>query len=113
MIKALMALALQQRAVVIAGAVLLVLAGVYSFSELDIEAYRDPVQPMTEVLALPTGYGTEEVERLFTIPTEYTMSGMLNLESIESVSLSGLSDVRLYFDWDSDYQFDRMQTINQ
>lgn len=108
-----MALALQQRAVVIAGAVLLLLAGVYSFSELDIEAYPDPVQPMTEVLTLPTGYSAEEVERLVTIPTEYAMSGMLNLKSMESISLYGLSDIRLYFDWDSDYEFDRTQTINQ
>jgi len=108
-----MALALRQRAVVIAGAVLLLLAGAYSFSELDIEAYPDPVQPMTEVLTLPTGYSAEEVERLVTIPTEYAMSGMLNLKSMESISLYGLSDIRLYFDWESDYEFDRIQTINQ
>jgi heavy metal efflux system protein len=113
MIKALMALALQQRAVVIAGAVLLLLAGLYSFSELDIEAYPDPVQPMTEVLTLPIGYSAEEVERLVTIPTEYGLSGMLYLKSMESISLYGLSDIRLYFDWDSDYEFDRTQTINQ
>jgi len=113
MIKALMALALRQRAVVIAGAVLLLVAGAYSFSELDIEAYPDPVQPMTEVLTLPTGYSAEEVERLVTIPTEYAMSGMLNLRAMESISLYGLSDVRLYFDWESDYELDRVQTINQ
>jgi heavy metal efflux system protein len=113
MIKALMVLALQQRAVVIAGAVLLLLAGVYSFSQLDIEAYPDPVQPMTEVLTLPTGYSAEEVERLVTVPTEYAMSGMLNLKSMESISLYGLSDIRMYFDWESDYEFDRTQTINQ
>jgi cobalt-zinc-cadmium resistance protein CzcA len=113
MIKALMAIALQQRAVVIAGAVLLLLAGIYSFSELDIEAYPDPVQPMTEVLTLPTGYSAEEVERLVTIPTEYAMSGMLYLKAMESISLYGLSDIRLYFDWASDYEFDRTQTINQ
>jgi heavy metal efflux system protein len=113
MIQVLMALALRQRAVVIAGAVLLLLAGVYSFSELDIEAYPDPVQPMTEVLTLPTGYSAEEVERLVTVPTEYAMSGMLNLKSMESISLYGLSDIRMYFDWESDYEFDRTQTINQ
>src|SRR5580704_17677991 len=113
MIKALMALALQQRAVVIAGAVLLVLAGVYSFSQLDIEAYPDPVQPMTEVLTLPSGYSAEEVERLVTIPNEYAMSGMLHLKSMESISLYGLSDIRMYFDWESDYEQDRIQTINQ
>ena len=41
------------------------------------------------------------------------MSGMLHLKSMESISLYGLSDVRMYFDWDSDYEQDRIQTINQ
>ena len=55
----------------------------------------------------------EEVEKLVTVPTEYGMSGMLHLTAMESISLYGLSDVRLYFDWDSDYEMDRVQTINQ
>jgi heavy metal efflux system protein len=113
MIQALMALALRERVVVIGAAVLLLLAGIYSFTQLDIEAYPDPVQPMTEVLTLPTGLSAEEVERLVTVPSEYGMSGMLRLASMESISLYGLSDIRLYFDWDSDYEFDRTQTINQ
>ena len=113
MIQALMALALRERAVVIGAAVLLLLAGLYSFTQLDIEAYPDPVQPMTEVLTLPNGLSAEEVEKLVTVPTEYGMSGMLHLTAMESISLYGLSDVRLYFDWDSDYEVDRIQTINQ
>jgi cobalt-zinc-cadmium resistance protein CzcA len=108
-----MALALRSRVVVICAAILLLLAGLYSFAQLDIEAYPDPVQPMTEVLTLPTGLSAEEVERLVTVPTEYAMSGMLHLKSMESISLYGLSDIRIYFDWDSDYEFDRTQTINQ
>ncbi|HVN92003.1 MAG TPA: CusA/CzcA family heavy metal efflux RND transporter [Candidatus Binataceae bacterium] len=113
MIQWFMSLALQARLVVVSAAVLLALGGIYSFTQLDIEAYPDPVQPMTEVLTLPTGLSAEEVERLVTVPIEYGMSGMLNLRSMESISLYGLSDVRLYFDWESDYEFDRTQTINQ
>ena len=113
MIQFLMVLALRERVVVIGTAVLLLLAGFYSFTQLDIEAYPDPVQPMTEVLTLPSGYSAEEVERLVTIPTEYAMSGMLDLKAMESISLYGLSDIRMYFDWGSDYEFDRTQTINQ
>src|SRR5271163_216854 len=113
MIQALMTLALRERAVVMGVALLLILAGAYSFHELDIEAYPDPVQPMTEVLTLPNGLSAEEVEKLVTVPTEYGMSGMLHLTAMESISLYGLSDVRLYFDWESDYELDRVQTINQ
>jgi cobalt-zinc-cadmium resistance protein CzcA len=113
MIAALMALALRERVVVLGIAIILLLAGAFSFSQLDIEAYPDPVQPMVEVLTLPNGLSAEEVEKLVTVPTEYGLSGMLGLEAMRSISLFGLSDVRCYFSWDSDYNFDRTQTINQ
>ncbi len=113
MIQWLMALALNERVVVLRAAVVLLVGGLVSFTQLDIEAYPDPVQPMTEVLTLPSGYSAEEVERLVTVPTEYGMSGMLHLKSMESISLYGLSDVRMYFDWESDYEQDRIQTIDQ
>ena len=45
MITRLMDLALRQRVVVLGSAMLLLVAGIYSFHELDIEAYPDPVQP--------------------------------------------------------------------
>src|SRR5215813_12816615 len=113
MIRSLMELALSQRVVIVGGAIVLLLAGVYSFSQLDIEAYPDPVQPMVEVLTLPNGLSAEEVEQLVTVPTEFGLSGMLGLESMRSISLFGLSDIRCYFSWDSDYNYDRTQTINQ
>src|SRR5208282_1471529 len=94
-------------------ALALLIAGAYSFAELDIEAYPDPVQPMVEVLTLPSGLSAEEVEKLVTVPLEVGLSGMLNLESMRSISLFGLSDIRCYFSWDSDYEQDRTQTINR
>ena len=68
---------------------------------------------MVEVLTLPNGLSAEEVEQLVTVPTEFGLSGMLGLESMRSISLFGLSDIRCYFSWDSDYNYDRTQTINQ
>ena len=108
-----MALALRERIVVVGMALLLLIAGIYSFSELDIEAYPDPVQPMIEILTLPNGLSAEEVEKLVTVPTEFGMGGMRNLERMDSISLFGLSDIRIYFSWDSDYYWDRVETINQ
>ena len=92
---------------------MLLLAGIYSFSQLDIEAYPDPVQPLIEVLALPNGLSAEEVEKLVTVPTEYGLAGMRDLEAMRSISLYGLSDIRCYFSWDSDYYWDRVETINR
>src|SRR5712692_7400675 len=113
MIRSLMALALRQRIIVLGMAVVLLAAGAYSFSQLDIEAYPDPVQPRVEVITQPNGLSAEEVEKLVTVPAEFGLSGMLNLEAMRSISLFGLSDIKLYFSWDSDYELDRAQTINQ
>src|ERR1700736_5721005 len=113
MIQALMALALRERIVVLGLAILLLVAGIYSFSELDIEAYPDPVQPLVEVLNLPNGLSAEEVEKLVTVPTEYGLAGMRDLESMRSISLYGFADIPCFFLWDSDYHWDRVETINR
>ena len=112
MISSLMALALRERIIVVALAVMLLVAGAYSYSQLDVEAFPDPVQPRVEVITQPSGLSAEEVEKLVTVPLEFGLSGMVNLEAIRSISLFGLSDIKLYFSWDSDYELDRSQTIN-
>src|SRR5579871_3138687 len=113
MIRRLMEVALGARVVVIGLALVLLGAGLWSFKQLDIEAYPDPVQPMVEVLTLPNGLGAEEVEKLVTVPLEYQLAPTRNLTRMSSISLFGLSDLRLYFDWSSDYHWDRAETVNQ
>jgi cobalt-zinc-cadmium resistance protein CzcA len=112
-IRSLMQIALKGRAVIIGLAIALLLSGIYAFSQIDIEAYPDPVQPMVEVLTLPSGLSAEEVERLVTVPLEYTLSTTRNLEAMRSISLFSLSDIRCYFSWDSDYYWDHSETVNQ
>jgi cobalt-zinc-cadmium resistance protein CzcA len=112
MIQAIMELALRQRVVVLGLAVALLVVGVFSFHRLDIEAYPDPVQPLVEVLTLPSGLSAEEVERIITVPIEYAESTSRGLVRMDSISLFGLSDIRCYFDWDSDYYWDREEVIN-
>jgi cobalt-zinc-cadmium resistance protein CzcA len=113
MIRSLMALALRQRIVVLGIALMLLLSGAYSFSRLDLEAYPDPVHPRVEVIAQPNGLSAEEVEKLVTVPIEYGLAGMRDLEAMRSISLYGLSDIKCYFSWDSDYYWDRVETINR
>src|SRR5437660_3862074 len=111
MIRAVMQLALNQRIVVAGVALVLALVGIYSFYQLDIEAYPDPVQPMVEVLTLPSGLSAEEVERIVTVPLEYGLGSVRNLQRMDSISLFGLSDVRCYFSWGSDYYWDRQDVL--
>jgi heavy metal efflux system protein len=113
MIRILMDWALTQRVIVIGLALFLAAGGLFAFHELDIEAYPDPVQPEVDITTQPFGYSAEEVEKLATIPLEWGLAGMRNLQMIRTISLFGLSDVKLYFDWDSDYYWDRVETINR
>jgi heavy metal efflux system protein len=113
MIRALMDWALRQRVAVVVAALVLAVGGLYAFGELDIEAYPDPVQPRVEIITQPLGLSAEEVEKIATIPLEVGLAGLRNLEAIRTISLFGLSDVKLYFGWDSDYYWDRTETINR
>src|SRR5579871_947411 len=94
-------------------ALILLLLGVYAYVNLDIEAYPDPVQPTVEVITQPQGLSAEEVEKIVTIPTEYGLAGMKGLESIRSISLFGLSDVKCYFGWNTTKEWDEILTTNR
>jgi len=105
--------ALSERVIVVGLALLLVVAGLYAFHELDIEAYPDPIQPDIEITTQPFGYSAEEVEKLATIPLEWGLAGTRNLQAIRTISLFGLSDIKLFFNWDSDYYWDRTDVLNR
>jgi cobalt-zinc-cadmium resistance protein CzcA len=91
----------------------LLLAGLYSYSRLDIEAYPNPVPPLVEVITQPEGWNAAEVERQVTIPLETGLAGMPGLDHIRSQSLFGLSDIKCYFNWDTDYKDARQEVINR
>ncbi|GAC1575038.1 MAG: CusA/CzcA family heavy metal efflux RND transporter [Polyangiales bacterium] len=113
MIQRLVAFALRMPFVIIASAIAIALAGMMAYGKLDIEAYPNPVPPLVEVLAQPPGSSGEEVERYVTIPLEVGLAGMPGLDHIRSSSLFGLSDVKCYFKWGTDYKDARQEVINR
>ena len=113
MIQRLVAFALRMPFIVLATATVLVIAGLTAYSRLDIEAYPNPVPPLVEVITQPEGYSAEEVERYVTIPLEIGLAGMPGLEHTRSQSLFGLSDVKCYFDWVTQYDRARQEVINR
>ncbi len=113
MIQRIVAAALRMPLIVFAVAILLVVAGLAAYSQLDIEAYPNPVPPMVEVITQPDGWSAEETERYVTIPLEIGLFGMQGLEHIRSQSLFGLSDVKCYFGWSTDYREARQEVINR
>ena len=87
--------------------------GIAAFFQLDIEAYPDPSPPMVEFITQNSSWSAEEMEQQVTIPLETGLNGTPKLEQIRSISIFGLSDVKMYFTFDSDYFTDRQEALNR
>jgi heavy metal efflux system protein len=99
--------ALGQRFLVLMVTALMVIAGIWSFRQMPVDAYPDLSPPMVELVTQWPGHAAEEVERLTTLPLELAMNGTPHLQVMRSISLYGLSDVRLTFDEGVDPYFAR------
>jgi len=98
---------LQYRIIVLVVFITALLVGCYAYTKLDIEAYPDPSPPMVEIITQNPSWSAEEMEQQVTIPVENAIYGSPHLEQVRSISIFGLSDVKLYFSFDSDYFHDR------
>jgi cobalt-zinc-cadmium resistance protein CzcA len=107
------AFALKHRIMMIAMLVLVLFAGVAAFKQLNIEAYPDPTPPMVDIVTQSAGLSAEEIERYITIPIETQMSGLPYLRTIRTISLYGLSDVKLQFTFDYSYDQALQQVLNR
>ncbi len=87
--------------------------GGYAFTQLDIEAYPDPSPPLVEVITQNPSWSAEEMEQQVTVPVETNLSGVPHLDAVRSISIFGLSDVKLYFTFDSDYFRDKQEVLNR
>ena len=104
---------LRQRFLIIFFAILLVFGGAYSFKRLPVDAYPDLSPPQVEIITQWEGHAAEEVERLITVPMEVEMNGIPHQSVIRSISLYGLSDVRLTFAPGTDNYFARQQAFER
>src|SRR5499427_10409007 len=99
--------ALRQRFLVLIFVAALAVWGAISFQRMPVDAYPDLSPPMVELITQWPGHAAEEVERLTTLPLELAMNGTPHLEVMRSISLYGLSDVRLTFEESVDPYFAR------
>src|SRR5579862_2210018 len=104
---------LRYRPLMIVVLVAWIVAGFILFLRLDIEAYPDPSPPLVEVITQNPSWSAEEMERQVTVPLETVLSGTPKVEYVRSITIFGLSDVKLYFGYDSDYFRDRQEVLNR
>ncbi|WP_447972607.1 efflux RND transporter permease subunit [Nitrospira sp. Kam-Ns4a] len=113
MIARLVEFAITQRALICLLGVVLLFGGLYAFHVLDVVAYPDPAPPMIEVITQYPGYSSQEIERIITIPIEVNLAAMPHLTEVRSLSILGLSDIKFYFEFGSDYFKDRQEVLNR
>src|ERR1700751_1873029 len=93
---------LRQRFLVLMLTGFMTLAGILSFQRMPVDAYPDLSPPRVELITQWPGHAAEEVERLVTLPLEIEMNGVPHMEVMRSISLYGLSDIRLTFEESTD-----------
>src|ERR1700674_3299244 len=110
---AIIGLALRQRVLVLAMFVALLVGGVIAFTKLNIEAYPDPVPPLVDVVTQNPGQSAEEIERYITIPIEVQLAGIPHVTAMRTISLFGLSDVKVQFTYDYTYEEAEQKVLNR
>ncbi len=113
MMRGLIDFALNNRFMVLALAVLLLLWSAISFHSLPVEAYPDVANNYVQIITQWPGRAAEEVEQQVTIPIEIQMNGMPHLAHLRSVSLFGLSSVMLIFDDNSENDWNRQKVLER
>ena len=113
MIARIVSFALSQRFVIIMAALALIFWGAVSFQKLPIDAYPDLSPPHVEIITQWPGHAAEEVERLISIPLEVEMNGIPKIEALRSISLYGLSAMKMNFEYETDPYFAREQAFER
>ncbi len=92
------AIALKNRWLVLSGAALIAGAGIWSFTQMNVDAYPDISGIQVEIITTYQGRAAEEVEQQISIPIERAMASIPHSEVIRSRTIFGLSDVQIIFE---------------
>ncbi len=109
----LVALAVNRRFLMVGLFAAVIIGGLVAFQQLNIEAYPDPTPPMVDIVTQSPGLSAEEIERYITIPLETQVAGIRNMKVIRTISLYGLSDVKLQFSFDYTYSQAQQEVLNR
>ena len=113
MINKLVDFALENRFLVLAAALLMLIWGAVSFHQLPVEAYPDVANNYVEIITQWPGISAEQIEQQVTIPLENAMNGIPGVAHLRSFSIFGLSDLKLIFDDGTDDGWNRERSLER
>lgn len=91
---------------------LLIIAGAISYIRIPIEAFPDVTNTQIIIVSEWNGRSAEEVERFVTTPIEIAMNSVQKKTNVRSVTMFGLSVIKVIFEDDVDDFFARQQVNN-
>jgi len=92
---------------------ILVIAGIVSYIKIPIEAFPDVTNTQIIIVTQWQGRSAEEVERFVTMPIEVAMNSVQRKTNVRSISMFGLSVIKIIFEDDVEDFFARQQVNNQ
>jgi cobalt-zinc-cadmium resistance protein CzcA len=90
----------------------LVIAGIWSYIKTPLEAFPDVTNTQIIIVTQWNGRSAEEIERSVSIPIEVAMNSVQRKTSVRSISMFGLSVIKIIFDDDVEDFFARQQVNN-
>ncbi len=97
-------------------AVTLLVLGLVSFSQLPVDLLPNITIPVVTVITFYTGAGPIDMEQAVTVNIERAVSSVNNVDYVASSTREGISQVRIYFNWDANLDVglvDVIQRVNR
>jgi len=113
LIKGILSFSLRNKFFVFFLTAITVLAGLACYLTTPIEAFPDVTNTQIVIITQWTGRSAQEVERFVTVPIEVAMNSVQKKTSVRSITMFGLSVIKIIFDDDVEDFFARQQVNNQ
>ena len=91
---------------------ILTIAGIISFKNMPIEAFPDVTNTQIIIVTEWNGRSAEEIERFVTAPIEISMNSVQKKTSVRSITMFGLSVIKIIFEDGVEDFFARQQVNN-